>query len=153
MPPNRNPNTPNFVDVKHCTLPRVHVQGNRTSKPHTSPMIFSDVVRKTLGRQGSPSRSDVGWKKLPEECEQVDDVQQYNVPLLAAVQDCAKKDFYFAPRRSQRVGTRNCLPDGDTWVEVVVVTNRRVKNGKKRYRSLFYSINTRKAQWDEPPSG
>ena len=131
----------------------LHLSAYRTSRPHARTMIFSYAVRKILGGQRSQSRGNGGWWKLPEERKQVNEDQQCYVPLLAAPQGHAKKDTCFAPRRSRRAGTRNSLPDGDIWVEIVVVTNRKMKNGKKRHRSLFYSINTRKAYWDKPPLG
>jgi len=57
----------------------------------------------------------------------------------------------FVPRRSRRrVGRGGIAGDGDTWVELSVHSRR--KTGRLN-RALFYSIRTRNAYWDEPPTG
>lgn len=69
----------------------------------------------------------------------------------------------FEPRRSKRISKSSLRRDGDTWIECSVVNvkhnkRRRIK-GKKQTneqhsaRSLFYSVETQRGRWDEPPSG
>ena len=51
---------------------------------------------------------------------------------------------------------RNYLPsvgDDDTWIEILVVNIKDRKKKNTKSRSLFYSIETQRAWWDEPPSG
>lgn len=59
----------------------------------------------------------------------------------------------FRPRRSKRLATKTPEGDGDTWIECSVVNIKDRKNKKNKCRSLFYSIETQKGWWDEPPSG
>lgn len=59
----------------------------------------------------------------------------------------------FVPRRSKRLATKTPQGDGDTWIECSVVNIKDRKNKKNKSRSLFYSIETQRGWWDEPPSG
>ncbi|KAL7511024.1 hypothetical protein ACHAXN_007932 [Cyclotella atomus] len=59
----------------------------------------------------------------------------------------------FAPRRSRRLATKTPQGDGDTWIECRVMNIKDKKNKKNKSRSLFYSIETQRGWWDEPPSG
>ena len=67
------------------------------------------------------------------------------------------KDTYTG-RKSNRVG-QNALPeaDGDTWIEIIVCKSGKDSENQggseSQTRSLFYSVNTQRAKWDEPPSG
>ena len=58
----------------------------------------------------------------------------------------------FQPRKSRRISPKSANVDGDnlTWVEILVVSH---KKGSNKSRSLFYSLQTRHAFWDEPPTG
>ena len=66
----------------------------------------------------------------------------------------------YQPKRSQHVTfdkSSNIKSDEDLWVEIQVVRRRKKKRkrsvAQSDTRSLFYSILTRKAYWDEPPTG
>ena len=63
-----------------------------------------------------------------------------------------EKQVSFQPRKSRRISPKSANVDGDnfTWVEILVVSH---KKGSNKSRSLFYSIQTRHAFWDEPPTG
>lgn len=63
-----------------------------------------------------------------------------------------EKQVSFQPRKSRRISPKKANVDGDnfTWVEILVVSN---KKGSNKSRSLFYSLQTRHAFWDEPPTG
>jgi hypothetical protein len=58
----------------------------------------------------------------------------------------------FVPRRSKRINPPQ-QGDGDTWIECSVVNIKDRKNKSHKSRSLFYSIETQRGWWDEPPSG
>ena len=64
----------------------------------------------------------------------------------------SEKQVSFQPRKSRRISPKSANVDGDnfTWVEILVVSH---KKGSNKSRSLFYSIQTRHAFWDEPPTG
>eukprot|EP00978_Attheya_sp_CCMP212_P006363 scaffold14401_cov59-Attheya_sp.AAC.2 len=72
--------------------------------------------------------------------------------------DTASETSY-TPRQSRRASrsmslkSRSSTCDEDVWVEIEVITKRNKKKGQQKLRSLYYSLNTKKAQWDEAPSG
>ena len=60
----------------------------------------------------------------------------------------------FNPRRSKRLTNMTSTKgDGDTWIECRIVNIKDRKSEKNKTRSLFYSVETQKGWWDEPPSG
>lgn len=70
----------------------------------------------------------------------------------------------FIPRPSLRLKNNSgskIKGDGDTWIEMKVVRCKGKRGGVNKHkqksyeetRSLFYSINTSRAFWDEPPTG
>eukprot|EP00956_Cyclotella_meneghiniana_P009952 scaffold13753_cov65-Cyclotella_meneghiniana.AAC.11 len=64
----------------------------------------------------------------------------------------------FEPRRSKRISQSTVQHDNDTWIECSVVNIKKKKLGrgkgdKHKTRSLFYSVETQRGWWDEPPSG
>jgi len=63
-----------------------------------------------------------------------------------------EKQVSFQPRKSRRISPKNANIAGDNsvWMEILVVSS---KKGSNKSRSLFYSIQTRHAFWDEPPTG
>ena len=75
-----------------------------------------------------------------------DDIQ--TIISTANVTEIQKKDA-FSPKKSSRI-SRSCpvaIADFDTWIEIIVT------NTSSGNRSLFYSVNSHQAKWDEPPSG
>ncbi len=63
----------------------------------------------------------------------------------------------FNPKPSKRLSKLH-IPllengDGDTWIEMLVTNIRCKKTKELKSRSLFYSVKTRQALWDEPPTG
>lgn len=75
-----------------------------------------------------------------------DDIQ--TIISTATVTEFQKKDA-FSPKKSSRI-SRSCpvaIADFDTWIEIIVT------NTSSGNRSLFYSVNSHQAKWDEPPSG
>lgn len=58
-----------------------------------------------------------------------------------------KETACFLARKSQRIKSRCPAADGETWMEIVVC------NTPTGARSLFYSLTSKQAKWDEPPSG
>ena len=65
-----------------------------------------------------------------------------------------KDDFIPKPSARTRDVEEFWKNDGDTWVEMKVVTGRVKRSTKERiYRSLFLSVNLKIAYWDEPPTG
>mmetsp|Transcript_12134 Transcript_12134/g.26409 ORF Transcript_12134/g.26409 Transcript_12134/m.26409 type:complete len:162 (-) Transcript_12134:79-564(-) len=66
-------------------------------------------------------------------------------------------DDSFEPKPSKRLSKLH-IPllengDGDTWIEMLVTNLRCKKTKELKSRSLFYSVKTRQALWDEPPTG
>lgn len=53
----------------------------------------------------------------------------------------------FLARKSPRIKSACPASDGETWMEIVVC------NTPTGSRSLFYSLTSKQAKWDEPPSG
>jgi len=58
-----------------------------------------------------------------------------------------KENTRFLARRSPRIKSACPTSDGETWMEIVVC------NTPTGSRSLFYSLTSKQAKWDEPPSG
>jgi hypothetical protein len=73
--------------------------------------------------------------------------------------DTASDTTSYTPRQSRRASrsmslkSRSSMCDEDVWVEIEVITKRNKKTGQEKLRSLYYSLNTKKARWDEAPSG
>jgi len=61
----------------------------------------------------------------------------------------------YNPQPSKRALMHNIHPhpDNDTWLEVIVLLKKDRKTKIRPQKSLFYSMNTKLAYWDEPLSG
>ena len=71
--------------------------------------------------------------------------------MITEASSCVQRQDKFVARKSPRVNPcRRAPADGDTWVEIVVTNSTK---GENNCRSLFYSLKSRHAAWDEPPSG
>lgn len=85
-------------------------------------------------------------RKLQAECKIVTPPSSVESSLPDSTSDS------FVPRRSKRL-SETPAHDNDTWIECSVVNIKDRKNKKHKTRSLFYSIETQRGWWDEPPSG
>ncbi|KAL7479230.1 hypothetical protein ACHAW6_004971 [Cyclotella cf. meneghiniana] len=72
----------------------------------------------------------------------------------SVVSDNSDASRGYSPRRSRRLAAKEEVDgDGDTWIECLVVNIKDRKRKTHKSRSLFYSIETQRGWWDEPPSG
>lgn len=96
--------------------------------------------------QDKTNSDDKKRRKLRAECKTITPPASIDSTTSDSISDS------FVPRRSKRLA-QTPAHDNDTWIECSVVNIKDRKNKKHKTRSLFYSIETQRGWWDEPPSG
>jgi hypothetical protein len=85
-------------------------------------------------------------KRQLAEYEEIQTIISLDVHAPVATNQMTENTRFLA-RRSPRIKSACPISDGETWMEIVVC------NTPTGSRSLFYSLTSKQAKWDEPPSG